>query len=646
MTTSPLLLPSPQHLELTGDWIELDRLKQELFLNLIQKTLHNNITSESIHYLINNLSNQISFDIKLTTHNSPNTHISAYRLNITAPSKPKEQTIIIESNSVAGTRNALITLSQLLGQYEHGLPGLIIDDAPAYPTRGIMLDISRDRVPRQEEILRLVDLLASWKINHLQLYTEHTFAYPGHETVWREASPFTPDEIRELDHHCQRQGITLAANQNCFGHLTRWLKHPSYAPLAEVTGEWSFNGIPRRGPFSLCPEDLRSIELIRDLLQQLRPCFSSGIVNIGCDETYDIGQGKSHETVKLEGYFKVYWRFVQKVIESARRLGFKSQIWADMILKQPESVLKVIPEDVTLLAWGYEPGEPSAEALEHLQKAGKTFWVCPGTSSWRSFVGRTYERRGNLNHAAQTGLECGAQGFLATDWGDLGHRQQWPVSLIGLAEAAEAAWRGNSHNINWEAVSRFAFNDPSERMALNCVPRLADWSRVPRLACKSGFNTALWLNELGDADLELRQSVGKTDPSGKPQPLRNASALFVSLHTSLSELSAKLGSKNDWKRVDERLSALEKSIPAVDNVQFTRELALACDTARFVAARALFAKTAPNNSTISVKLLTDWIGRIIQEHRSLWQLRSREGGLTDSCQYYIDTLQELEKLKD
>ena len=37
----------------------------------------------------------------------------------------------------------------------------------------------------------LVDRLAEWKVNHLELYAEHTFAYPDHEVVWRDASPFT-----------------------------------------------------------------------------------------------------------------------------------------------------------------------------------------------------------------------------------------------------------------------------------------------------------------------------------------------------------------------------------------------------------------------------------------------------------------------
>src|SRR2546428_658255 len=76
------------------------------------------------------------------------------------------------------------------------IPCVDIVDWPDFPVRGAMLDISRDKVPRMKTLYRLVDWLASLKINQLQLYTEHTFAYSKHRVVWKDASPMTPQEIR------------------------------------------------------------------------------------------------------------------------------------------------------------------------------------------------------------------------------------------------------------------------------------------------------------------------------------------------------------------------------------------------------------------------------------------------------------------
>jgi N-acetyl-beta-hexosaminidase len=50
------------------------------------------------------------------------------------------------------------------------LDALHILDWPDFPTRGVMLGVSRDKVPTMGTVFELVDLLASWKINQLQLY--------------------------------------------------------------------------------------------------------------------------------------------------------------------------------------------------------------------------------------------------------------------------------------------------------------------------------------------------------------------------------------------------------------------------------------------------------------------------------------------
>lgn len=38
-----------------------------------------------------------------------------------------------------------------------------------------------------------------------------------------------------MDAHCRERFIELIPNQNSFGHLRAWLKHPEYLPLAEVS---------------------------------------------------------------------------------------------------------------------------------------------------------------------------------------------------------------------------------------------------------------------------------------------------------------------------------------------------------------------------------------------------------------------------
>lgn len=91
--------------------------------------------------------------------------------------------IEVVASSEAGLFYGTTTLAQLIDYYCHKLPLVEVEDHPDFPVRGLMLDVSRDRVPTMESLFALVDRLAGWKINQLQLYTEHTFAYRRHPEV-------------------------------------------------------------------------------------------------------------------------------------------------------------------------------------------------------------------------------------------------------------------------------------------------------------------------------------------------------------------------------------------------------------------------------------------------------------------------------
>ena len=516
-----------------------------------------------------------------------------YRLEI-APTG-----IHIAAADAAGLRHAEHTLAQVRRSHPRDLPGLCIEDAPVFAVRGVMLDVSRDRIPTMEELERVIALLASWKINHLQLYVEHTVAYAGHEAAWAGTDALTLEELAHIDRVCERHGITLAANQNCFGHLSAWFRQPAYAPLGEVApdGWWDFNGLVRRqGGFSLCPGDPRSLALVEDLLGQLLPAIRSTWVNIGCDETFDVGQGRSAAEVAQRGRATVYAEFVAKVCSVARRHGKRPQFWADIALEHPEA-LDLLPPDLLGLAWGYEGDAPFARWLDQL--GGREAWVCPGTSSWRSFTGRTTERRENLLRAAADGAGR-ATGYLVTDWGDLGHRQQWPISLHGLAEAAHRAWSGTAP-YDPRAGGLHAFGDPA-------------WGP--------------WLDRLGDLDLPLRRIGGRTPGS----PLRNATALFTDWHKPLSDLW--VGTEFQWQEVAQARRDLPPTPAPNAEIEVTLtqvDLALERALARRRGDRQALRNLAPR------------VRSLVEAHRRSWLDRCRPGGLSASCSHDLAIAEDLER---
>ncbi len=375
----------------------------------------------------------------------------------------KENGLFLQGADEPGLFYGLQTLRQWIGLHQgsDSIEGVVMEDAPHFPNRGVMLDVSRSKMPSMSSLHELIDLLAGLKINQIQLYIEHVFAYEGHETVWRDASPLTGSEIRALDRHCQERFIELVPNQNSFGHFHRWLIHGDYRPLAECPEGVSHPFSRDIEPFSLCPTDPRSLDLLSDLYSQLLPHFTSNLFNVGLDETLDLGMGRSKELCEEQGREVVYLQFLEQVHRLVSSFGKRMQFWGDIIINRPD-LIQALPKEAIALEWGYEADHPFEEHAACFAASGLEFYVCPGTSGWSSILGRTTNALANLESAARHGQASGASGYLITDWGDFGHLQPLPVSYPGFLAGAMRAWNAEaafSQQDLADALDRYVFRD-------------------------------------------------------------------------------------------------------------------------------------------------------------------------------------------
>ncbi len=366
----------------------------------------------------------------------------------------------IVSADEPGAFYGIQTLRQLFDNYGAELPCMNIKDYPDFPHRGVMLDISRCKVPAMSTLKMLIKRLAGLKLNHLQLYIEHTFAFSGHETVWRDASPLTAADIIELDKFCAEHCIELAPNFNSFGHFERWLKYPEYKHLAECPDGY-INFRKKQTPCgSTLSPSRKSLRFLEPLFREYLANFTSPYFNAGCDETWELGRGWSKPKCDKLGTTRVYLDFLLKIHKLVQKYDRKMMFWGDIILHQPE-LIKELPEDIIALNWGYESRHPFARETRQFAESGVPFWVCPGTSSWNSITGRTKNCIENLFKAALHGAKNNSEGYLITDWGDVGHHQYLPVSYLGFAAGAAASWahRANRNNDFPEILNKFFFRD-------------------------------------------------------------------------------------------------------------------------------------------------------------------------------------------
>lgn len=350
-------------------------------------------------------------------------------------------------------------------------PACQIHDWPILPYRGVMLDVSRGKVPTLDTLKEIVDHLALFKMNVLQLYTEHTFDFPSHPRIGLGTDPLTTADMLALDAYARQRHVELMPNLNSFGHCGHLLSLPEYAHLSETALPWT-----------LTPQDEGTYTLLAELYDDMLPAFTSRTLNAGCDETWDLGRGRSAQAAAEIGVGRVYLQHLLRLHAMARERGCRIQFWGDILLHHPELVPE-LPQEVTLLDWHYE-AEDDYPSVGVFAESGRPFWVCPGTSSWNTLFPRIENSNGNIRNLARAGAQQGAEGLLNTDWGDQGHYQPLGQSWYGYAYGAAQAWSGGATD-DETFDSRFGplwFGAPGVQIvaAIRALGRLNTLPGIPR----------------------------------------------------------------------------------------------------------------------------------------------------------------------
>jgi hexosaminidase len=488
------------------------------------------------------------------------------------------------------------TLAQLHRAYDGSLPIGVIRDHPDFEVRGVMLDVSRDKVPTTATLHALVERLAGLKVNQVQLYSEHTFAYRNHPEVHRAASPFTAEEILELDAFCRARHVELVPNQNCLGHMNRWLLHERYRPLAIAPDGFTDPYGIARGPMTIEPRDPGSLALVRGLLAELLPLFTSHRVHVGLDEAWEL----PHE--RIDDFLD--WVATLRALPELA--GREVLMWGDM-LTGDRDLLARLPADVTVCEWGYDDWYPFDERCATLAEAGRHFWVAPGTSSWLSILGRVTNARTTCRNAAAAGLAHGARGYLNTDWGDSGHLQQSVISEPPFAYAAAVSWclETNADVDLARALSTHVFDDESGGLA-DALLAVGDAHRLvtPQFPNMSAIVANLYYPQL---------PVGRGLTKG----------------LTGDELDAVVDRLEEARQsVDHARSARSDAGLLVDETRFGIDLVeLLLDDARARLEGDGHLRSVPEDARDG---LARRLGVLTERYRGLWLSRNRPGGLDDS----------------
>ena len=349
-----------------------------------------------------------------------------------------DEQITINAEGVKGAFYAIQTLRQIIKNGYCDASKIV--DKPDFENRGFYYDITRGRIPTLESLKKLVDTLAYHKANMLQLYVEHVFPFKEYDGIYQRTGYITAEETKELDAYCKENFIELVPSLSCFGHLYELLQSEKYRHLCELPDFESTTVFwcERMGHHTIDPSNPESFELIKSLIDQYLPLFTSDKFNICCDETFDLGKGRN--SGKDVG--RLYVDFVKKILQHVRSKGKIPMMWGD-IINAHSDLIDELGENIVFLSWGYG-ADVTPDSINKLKEANKTQYVCPGCSNWTSLIEMLNTSIPNITKMTQYGYDAGAKGVLNTCWGDYGHISPIYACMYSIIYGCARSWNAIS----------------------------------------------------------------------------------------------------------------------------------------------------------------------------------------------------------
>ena len=449
-----------------------------------------------------------------------------------------EKDRILITGGAAGIWYGLQTLRQIVEQYGAVLPVLTIEDQPDIANRGFYHDATRGRIPTMKFLKHLVDEMAYYKLNQLQLYVEHTYLFRDLSELWCDDTPLTAEEILELDQYCSQRNVELVPSLSSFGHLYKLLSTRSYSHLCELEGyeDKPFSVIGRMLHHTMDVSNPDGIALVKRMIGEFMPLFTSKLFNICADETFDLGKGRSKKLAEEKGVHRIYVDYVKELCEFVVENGKIPMFWGDIICGSPE-LIKELPPETICLNWGYAPDQREDES-RMLKEAGAIQYSCPGAGGWNHLVYPLEDSYNNIMRMATYAVKYGSIGLLNTDWGDFLHVNHPEFGIVGMIYGAAFSWNSSIPAFDEmnRQISRVTFGDKSGQF-------VSVIARTQECAAYNWGMTALFMEwkEQGERRAENEEYMRKNAKGMEDVSAKDAELLRIKedLYTAVSQLGGK-----------------------------------------------------------------------------------------------------------
>ena len=463
----------------------------------------------------------------------------AYRLEI-SPSGVK-----IAAPTAAGERHARTTLAQLSDAFGGRIPAGVVEDAPKYRVRAVMLDVARKWYPMQF-LDELVDALAYYKLNELHLHlndngpgTNWSFrieseTFPGLASEQR----YSKAEFRAFVKRSAERGVDVVPEIDSPAHSRAFVRYrPDFKSKNYGDTHLDLHN----------PEVVPFMErLFAEYCGGDDPVFAGPNVSVGTDE-YDKREAEA---------FRAY---TDALLGIVRRLGKRPRAWG--ALTHAAGRTPVDPTDVTLDIWhnGYcLPLDALKDGFGVICVPDNLVYIVPNAGYYYDYLNcerlfRVWEpSEFEEFHVdpSHPGL-AGGKFALWNDGGEAGVDLDGTYARLfpAIQTLGEKMWAGRKEGLSWDAFTHRAAQ-AREGRAVRRLERAKGLYRVYDLATGAM------------EELDAAPSMGWCDRDRSERLVlkRVGDGLFAAVYET---------SQAQWERFDEdNPSASHAPLAPVDHVSY------------------------------------------------------------------------------
>ncbi|KZW01500.1 N-acetylhexosaminidase [Exidia glandulosa HHB12029] len=389
--------------------------------------------------------------------------VEAY--NLTVPADGSDATL--KAQTSLGLLRGLTTFEQLwhtLGNatYTTSAP-IAIQDAPAFPYRGFMLDTARNFFP-VADIKRTLDAMSWVKMNVLHWHVVDSQSFPlvipGFEELSTQGaySPtkiYSVADVQDITSYAAARGIDVIVEIDSPGHMSVISKsHPTLMACVEATPWSNFAAEPPAGQLRMASDD--AISFANAMFKAAASIVPSKYFSTGGDEvnsncyTQDTVTQAALKSKNLT-FEQALSNFVSGTHKSLATAGKTPVVWEEMVLDHTIT----LPNTTVVLVWQSSTNAAAVakKGFQLVHAPSDFFYLDCGAGEWLgNDIGnswcdpfKTWQKMYSFQPfqnltTAQHSLVLGGQNLLWAEQSDASNLDSiaWPRS----AASAEIFWTG------------------------------------------------------------------------------------------------------------------------------------------------------------------------------------------------------------